>query len=89
MVNDIFRVQTLTKLNTSLTVLANQIQPDSQSGLSLFSGVLMVLDKNLVLVQEHTVDIRNNLQEVEDIKYPQKKIGLWNRFITFLKELFN
>jgi len=67
--DDIFRVQTLTKLDTALTLIANKINPDSAMGLNLFSGFLTVLDKNLILVQENTIDVKDNLKEIDEKKF--------------------
>ena len=36
--DDIFRVQTITKLDTALTILANHISPNSSMWINLFSG---------------------------------------------------
>jgi hypothetical protein len=37
MTDDIFRVQTMTKLDTALTIIGQQIVPDSSAGVNLFS----------------------------------------------------
>lgn len=89
--DDIFRVQLLTRLDSSLTLLANKINPDSAMGLNLFSGFLTVLDKNLIIVQENTIDIKENLKEIDEKKFWIKKdtISLWKKIIYFIKELTN
>lgn len=88
MTDDIQRIQTLTKLNTSLTLLANQIIPVWTGTINLFSGFLLVLDKNLKKIQENTIDIRDNLQEIEDKKNPKVRLGFWASFIEFIKSIF-
>ncbi len=87
--DDIFRVQLLTKLDSSLTLLANKINPDSAMWLNLFSGFLTVLDKNLIIVQENTIDIKENLKEVDEKKFWKKedKRTLWQKIKDFLKEI--
>ena len=87
--DDIFRVQTLTKLDTALTLIANKINPDSAMGLNLFSGFLTVLDKNLILVQENTIDVKDNLKEIDEKKFWKKEDNrrLWQKIIDFLKEI--
>jgi hypothetical protein len=87
--DDIFRVQLLTKLDSSLTLLANKINPDSAMWLNLFSWFLTVLDKNLIIVQENTIDIKENLKEVDEKKYWKKedKRSLWQKIKDFLKNL--
>ena len=85
--DDIFRVQTITKLETALTLLSQQINPDTAWWINLFSGFLMMLDKNLVKVQEHTIDIKDNLVEVEEKKYPKTKMSLEEKIIAFIKEI--
>jgi len=69
LIDDIFRVQIITKLDSALALLANKITPDSSTGLNLFSGYLTVLDKNLVIVQENTIDIKDSLEEVDENKF--------------------
>jgi len=87
--DDIFRVQLLTKLDSALTLLANKINPDSAMWLNLFSGFLTVLDKNLIIVQENTIDIKENLKEVDEKKFWKKedKRTLWQKIIDFIKEI--
>lgn len=88
MTDDIFRVQTLTKLDTALTVIWQQIVPDSSAGVNLFSGLLTMLDKNLVLLQENTIDVKQNLNEIHNKKFPKPKLSLWSSFLNFIRELF-
>jgi len=89
--DDIFRVQLLTRLDSSLTLIANKINPDSAMGLNLFSGFLTVLDKNLIIVQENTIDVKESLKEVDEKKFWIRKDtrSLWQKIIDFLKEALN
>ncbi len=87
----VFREQTITKLNTSLVLLSNKINPDSAVWLNLFSWFITVLDKNLIKVQENTIDIKNGLTKIDNEK---SKNNIDNRtflqkIIDFIKELFN
>ena len=70
--NDITRLQTLTKLNTALTILSNHINPDSSMWMNLFSGFMAILDKNLIKIQENNIDIKDSLEKVENTKNPPK-----------------
>ena len=88
MTDDIFRVQTLTKLDTVLTIIWQQIVPDSSAWVNLFSWLLTMLDKNLVLLQENTIDVKQNLNEIHDKKFPKPKLSLWTTFVNFIRELF-
>ena len=83
--SDIVRLQTLIKLSTALTILSNQINPDSSMWLNLFSGFIAVLDKNLIKIQENNIDIKNSLQKVENKKKPPKKLTLWESIKEFFK----
>jgi superfamily I DNA/RNA helicase len=47
-----------------------------------------MLDKNLVLLQENTIDVKQNLNEIHDKKFPKPKLSLWSTFINFIRELF-
>jgi hypothetical protein len=81
-----FRKKTLVKLDEALTILANQANPDWLMWLNLFSWFLTVLDKNLILIQEHNIDMKDNLKNMD--LWKEKKLSIWERFIVFLKELF-
>lgn len=89
--DDIFRVQTITKLNSALTLLSNQINPNSLTWLSIFSWYLLILDKNLIKIQENTIDIKNNLKKVDEKRFWKiyQKKTLWQKIIIFLKEIFS
>lgn len=89
--DNIVRVQTITKLDTALTILARQIAPDSAMGINLFSWYMVILDKKLIKIQENTIDISGSLKKVEEINNPskQEKLSLWQRFVRFLKEIFS
>jgi len=50
---------------------------------------MAVLDKKLIKIQENHIDIRDNLEEVEEKKHPKPKKTFWERFIALLKEIFN
>jgi hypothetical protein len=88
MTDDIFRVQTLTKLDTALTVIWQQVVPDASSGVNLFSWFLSVLDKNLVILQENTIDVKDNLTEIHEKKFSEPHLSLWTQFVNFIKDLF-
>ena len=87
--DDILRLKTLTKLNTSLSLLANQINPDSSIWMNLFSWYLVILDKNLIKVQENTIDVKDSLEEIENRKNPKKKLSLWEMVKIFFKEMLS
>ncbi len=87
--DDIFRVQLLTRLDSSLTLIANKINPDSAMGLNLFSGFLTVLDKNLIIVQENTIDVKDSLKEVDIKKFWKKEDtrSIWKKIKDFFTEV--
>ena len=89
--DDIFREKTITKLNTSLVLLSNKINPDSAIWLNLFSWFVTVLDKNLIRVQENTIDIKNWLRKIDQEKNLSKEDNrsFLQKIIDFIKELFN
>ena len=61
--NHVSRIQTMTKLDTSLVFIYNSLHPHANMGLlSFFSGFMHILDKNLIKIQEHTIDIKRSLQ---------------------------
>ncbi|MCH2189084.1 hypothetical protein MK079_04635 [Candidatus Gracilibacteria bacterium] len=84
LVDDVFRVQVVTKIDSALTLIAQNINPNANLSLNIFSGYLAVLDKKLISLQENHIDIKDNLKEV-DVK---KGIGtasknLWERIGEF------
>lgn len=84
--DDIFRIQMLTKLNSALTLLSRQINPDSAMWLNLFSWFLTVLDKNLIIVQENTIDVKDSLKKFDERKFWNKKIkkNIFQKIIDFV-----
>lgn len=87
--NDIYRVQVITKLDSSLALLSNQINPDSAMWLNLFSWFLAVLDKNLVKIQENTIDVKDSLKSIDKKKWLYKdNRTMWQKILDFLKEIF-
>lgn len=89
--DDIFRVTMLTKLDSALTLIANKISPDQAMGLNLFSWFLTVLDKNLITVQENTIDVKDSLKEVDERKFWKKedKRSFLQKLIDLIKEIFS
>ena len=81
------RKKTIIKLDDSLTLMARQVNTGDMWGMNLFSGFLSLLDKNLVLAQEHTIDIKNSLQRQEQDKRKQQNLSLWEKFLLVLKEI--
>jgi len=50
------------KLEKSLTVLSQHANPQVWGSINLFSGFLTMLDKNLVTIQEHHIDMKDSLE---------------------------
>lgn len=87
--NDIFRTKTITKVESALIILWEQVNPDNAIWINLFSWFLTILDKNLILIQEYHIDIKNNLKEIDKQNKPkEKQISWWKKFINLLKEIF-
>ena len=87
--DDIFRVKTLTKISTALTILAQHVNPNSWMWLNLFTWFMAVLDKNLILLQETHIDIKNSLEEVDNKIEWKTRLSFWEKIKKFLQELFN
>lgn len=85
MIDDVFRVQTIIKLDTALWIIAQEINPGSSAWINIFTSFLSILDKNLILIQEHTLDIKNNLNYIDNKSI---KLNLWNDFLNSCKWLF-
>ncbi|NVP17699.1 hypothetical protein HUU51_03190 [Candidatus Gracilibacteria bacterium] len=86
--DDIFRTQIITKLDFSLALLSRQFTNETSSGLNLFSGFIGVLDRNLITIQENTIDIKSGLKRIKEGENKTIKLPLWKRIINFIIELF-
>jgi len=86
--DDIFRVQIIIKINTALTILSNQAVPDSSMWLNLFWGYIAILDKKLIKIQETHIDIKDNLEEIEEKKYHKEELSVCKKILFFLKGIF-
>lgn len=49
------------KIHTALTRLADTATPQTGWSINIFSGFLTMLDKNLITIQEHHIDMKDNL----------------------------
>ena len=89
--DDIFRLQLITRLDSSLALISNKINPDSSMWLNLFTWFITILDKNLILIQENTIDVKNSLKEVDKKKNHKNtdKKTFFQKIIDFIKEIIN
>lgn len=61
--DDKVRTEILAKIDTSLGFIYDNLHPHASMGIiDFFSGFMHILDKNLIKVQEHTIDIKRSLQ---------------------------
>lgn len=89
LVDDIFRIQTITKLNSALLLLSNKINPDNILPINLFTWFLNILDKKLILIQENTIDLKNNLVDIENKKNPKiDNRSFWQKIMDFFRDIF-
>lgn len=88
--DEIYRKNSILKLNKSLSILSKQFSTNSYLWVDVFSWFLYILDKNLITIQEHTIDIKDSLEAIDKkvIKKYDKKLSLFERIIKFLKKLF-
>lgn len=88
LVDDVFRVQMISKLDSALTMLGQQVNPNGWMSLNIFSWYMAMLDKKLISIQENHIDIKDNLKQVDENKWigTQKKT-FWERVVEFFKEL--
>lgn len=61
------------KIHTALTRLATAVTPQNAWSMNLFSGFLTMLDKNLITIQEHHIDMRDWLIK----PWSQKSQSIW------------
>jgi len=48
---------------------------------------MAMLDKKLIKIQENHIDIKDNLNEIEEKKKPKPKLGFWANIIKLIKEI--
>lgn len=60
--------EVITKLEKSLTILSQNANPQVWGSINIFSGFLTMLDKNLITIQEHHIDMKDSLQGPQDRK---------------------
>ena len=77
-----FRNDIIKRLDKSLIILSNKINPDSIFWINLLSWVLTILDKNLILIQENTIDIKNSLVN------NNKTLNIFEQIKLFCKNIF-
>lgn len=56
------RRKVMEKIENCLTLLAQNISPQTWASLNLFWDFMFLLDKNLILIQEHHIDMKDALQ---------------------------
>lgn len=74
------RVLSILKLEKALLFLSKQINPDAIGAMSLFSSFFTILDKNLILVQENTLDVKNHLTDIDASSNKTLKERIFNYF---------
>lgn len=63
------------KLHGSLAILAQHASPQQSGWINIFSWFLTMLDKNLVTIQEHHIDMKDTLESRKDT--PVQSDSLW------------
>ncbi len=84
----IYRIQIITKLDLALNFIVQEINPwDFTWWINIFWSFLTMLDNNLKIIQENTIDIKDSLSKIDKSKSRDKKT-LWQKILDFIKELF-
>lgn len=52
----------LWKLHNVLQILSRHVTPQTSGSINIFSGFITLLDKNLIRIQEHHIDMKNTLE---------------------------
>lgn len=89
--NDIYRAETIQKINSALSIIVPRITKKSWVWMNIFWSFLLVLDKKLVKIQEHSIDIKNSLKKVDKKIFleKEKKSSFFRKIIEFIKEVYN
>jgi len=84
----IYRIQIITKLDLALNFIIQEIDPwDFVWWINIFWSFLTILDNNLKIIQENTIDIKYSLTQIDKPNIEDKRT-LWQKFLDFIKELF-
>lgn len=59
------RKNVLKKLNNTLSIVADNITGTPVPAINIFANFIELLDKNLILIQENTIDLKNTLEKVD------------------------
>ncbi len=89
--DDIFRVQTIQKVNNALWVIVRKINPKSWIGINIMWWFLYAIDRKLVKVQWNNIDVKNSLKGIDKKKFwdKDKNLSLFQKIVNFIKEIFN
>jgi len=68
----------LQKLHTVLGILAQHITPQTTGSINIFSSFVTLLDKNLITIQEHHIDMKDSLEASKNTT--PKKESIWQTF---------
>ncbi len=83
--DDNIRIQIIGKLDKALVHIYELSHPD-QIWLDMFSSIYLIFEKNLKLIQENTIDIKDSLEEdMTDSLKEKSKESLWQQVTEFFK----
>lgn len=84
--DSIFREKIVTKLNWALDYMY-QTSWDMNSWIINISSMITLLNESLVKVQDHTIDIKRSLEEIDTDKNPEE-LNFSQKIMKFFKEIF-
>lgn len=79
--NDEQYEKVLWKLHQVLWVISQHITPQTTGSVNLFSGFVTLLDRNLVTIQEHHIDMKDSLSNLKNNPLPKESI--WSAFKNY------
>jgi hypothetical protein len=83
----VFRIKTITKLNLALNFIADQLHYEDIWWINIFGSFLWLLDKNLIKIQENTIDIKDSLEKLNKTNSKDNNKTLWQKVLNFIKKL--
>lgn len=89
--DDDTRTKAIVKVNAALAIIVRKINPKSSVWISIMGGFLYAIDKKLIKVQEHNIDVKNSLKNIDIKKFwdNDKDLSFFQKILNFIKDVFN
>lgn len=89
--DDEFRIKTIGKVNSALSIIIREINPKSWIWINIMWWFLYAIDKKLMKLQWNHIDVKNSLKKVDEKKFwkYEKNLSFFQKIMNFIKDVFN